>query len=162
LELELKDVYTTHKRTLDINGNKIRLTIHAGTEDGQTIKIKGHGAPGANGGPKGDLYITFKVNEDPVFKRIGKDIYKTEKIDLFTAILGGEVTVATFSGKVKLKVPPGTQSGTKVKLKQKGFPVYKKEGIFGDLFLTYEVKVPTNLSEEEKALFTKLSNMRKS
>ncbi|MEX0882049.1 MAG: J domain-containing protein [Cyclobacteriaceae bacterium] len=161
LELKLKAVYTTHKKTLDINGKKIRITIHAGIEDGQTIRIKGHGAPGANGGPNGDLYITFKVKDDPVYKRLGKNLYKTEKIDLFTAVLGGEVTVDTFNGKVKLKVPEGTQSGTKVKLKNKGFPVYRKEGEFGDLFLTYEVAVPTNLSEEEKTLFKQLSKMRK-
>lgn len=162
LELSLREVYQTHKRTLDINGNKIRLTIHAGIEDGQTIKIKGHGGPGVNGGPKGDLYITFKILPDPVFKREGNDLFKTEVIDLYTAVLGGEVTVNTFEGKVKLKVQPGTQNGTKVKLKKKGFPVYKKEGEFGNLYLTYEIAIPKNLSEKEISLFQTLSQLRKS
>jgi curved DNA-binding protein len=73
--------------------------------------------------------------------------------------LGGEVTVDTFDGKVKLKVPPGTQNGTKVKLKGKGFPVYKKEGEFGDLYITYNILIPTNLSEKQKELFTELAKL---
>ncbi|MFC4874226.1 DnaJ C-terminal domain-containing protein [Negadavirga shengliensis] len=161
LELSLRDVYRTHKRTLDINGNKIRLTVHAGIEDGQTIKIKGHGSPGVNGGPNGDLYITFKIHPDPVFRREGSNLFKTEPIDLYTAVLGGEIMVDTFDGKVKLKVQAGTQNGTKVKLKNKGFPVYKKEGEMGDLYLTYQVVIPKSLSEKEKSLFQQLSQMRK-
>lgn len=160
LELPLREVYKTHKRTLDINGKKIRLTIHAGVEDGQTIKIKGHGGEGVNGGPKGDLYITFKILPDPTYKREGKDLFKTEKLDLYTAVLGGEIIVETLNGKVKLNIPPGTQNGTKVKLKGKGFPRYKNEGLFGDLFLTYHIKIPKNLSEEEKKLFTQLANLK--
>ncbi|MBD3629076.1 J domain-containing protein [Cyclobacterium sp.] len=160
LELPLRDVFKSDKRTLDINGKKIRLTIHAGVEDGQTIKIKGHGGEGVNGGPRGDLYITFNILPDPIYKREGKDLFKTEKLGLYTAILGGETIVETLTGKVKLKIPPGTQNGTKVKLKGKGFPKYKDEGVFGDLFLTYQIDIPTNLSEEEKKLFTQLAKMK--
>lgn len=79
---------------------------------------------------------------------------------MYTALLGGEITVNTFDGKVKLKVAPETQNDTKVKLKGKGFPIYKKEGQFGDLFITYKVKVPTNLTEKEKELFSELSKLR--
>lgn len=162
LQLDLKDVFTTQKQTLTVNGRNIRLTIPAGVENGQTIKISGHGGPGVNGGPNGDLYITFAITNNTKFRREGKDLFSTENIDLYTAVLGGEATVETFDGKVKLKVAPGTQSGTKIKLKGKGFPVYKHEGQFGDLFITYQVSVPTGLSEKEKELFTQLSSLRKS
>jgi curved DNA-binding protein len=87
-------------------------------------------------------------------------LYTTTDVDLYTALLGGEVLIDTFDGKVKLKIAPETQSGTKVKLKGKGFPVYKKENEFGDLFVTYNVKLPTNLSDKEKQLIIELQNIR--
>jgi curved DNA-binding protein len=157
LHLSLTDAYTTHKQTLTLNGKKIRITIPAGVENGQVIKLKGHGGAGINGGPDGDLYITFVIEEHPVFKRLGNDLYTTVEIDLYTAVLGGEVTLDTLSGKVKLKVSPETQNGTKIRLKGKGFPVYKNEGEFGDLYITYSIKIPTNLTEKQKELFRELS-----
>ncbi len=159
LKLNLKDVYETHKQVLTVNGKNIRLTIPAGVENGQVIKIKGQGSEGINGGPKGDLLIQFTIANHTNFKRDGANLYSTESIDLYTALLGGEVTVQTFDGKVKLNVKPETQNGTKVKLKGKGFPIYKKEGQFGDLYITYEVKMPSNLSPKEKELFTELKNL---
>ena len=162
LHLELKDVYTTHKRTLTINGKNIRITIPAGVENGQQIKISGMGAEGSGGGPKGDLYITFTIENHTKFKLDKHNLYATVDLDLYTALLGGEITADTFDGKVKLTVKPGTKNGTKVKLKGKGFPVYKKEGEFGDLYLTYQIQIPTNLSEKEKELFTELAKLRTS
>ena len=160
LNLDLKDVYTTHKQGLTVKGKNIRLTIPAGVENGQKIKISGLGGEGINGGPKGDLYITFTIENRTKFKLDKHDLYTTENIDLYSAILGGEITVDTFDGKVKLKVMPGTQNGTKVKLKGKGFPIYKKEGQSGDLYITYHINIPTNLSEKEKELFEELSKLR--
>ena len=160
LQLDLIDVYQSHQRTLTVNGKNIRLTIPAGVEHEQTIKIAGHGNPGVNGGPNGDLYLTFSITDHPKFKREGSNLYANVELDLYTALLGGETTVDTLDGKVKLKVAPETQSGTKVKLKGKGFPVYKKENVFGDLYLSYQVKLPTKLSEQEKALFNELAKMR--
>jgi curved DNA-binding protein len=160
LHLDLKDVYTTQKRELNINGKKIRLTIPAGVENGQVIKINGQGAEGSNGGPKGDLYITFTIENNTKFKLDKQNLHSNVDLDLYTAILGGEITVDTFDGKVKLKVIPGTQNGTKVKLKGKGFPVYKKEGVFGDLYITYQIVIPTNLTEKEKELFEELAKLR--
>ncbi len=157
LRLNLTDVYTTHKQTLTVNDKKIRITIPAGIEDKQTIKIAGHGGPGANGGPNGDLYITFSIVNNTGFKREGADVHKTVEIPLTTAVLGGEITIATLDGKVKLKVKPNTQNGTRVKLSGKGFPKYKKEGQFGDLFITYSVKIPSNLTERQKELFKELA-----
>jgi curved DNA-binding protein len=145
---------------LTVNGKNLRITIPAGIENGQKIKLKGHGGPGISGGPNGDLYITFQIEDDPMFKRLGNDLYASSEIDLYTAVLGGETTVDTFNGKVKLKVSAGTQNGTKVRLKGKGFPVYKQEGHFGDLYITYQVKIPVNLTEKEKQLFTELSKLK--
>jgi curved DNA-binding protein len=160
LHLKLRDAYTTHQQMLTVNGKNLRITIPAGIENGQKIKLKGHGGAGISGGPNGDLYITFQIADDPMFKRLGNDLYTTSEIDLYTAVLGGETTVDTFNGKVKLKVSPGTQNGTKVRLKGKGFPVYKQEGHFGDLYITYQVKIPVDLSEKEKQLFTELSKLK--
>lgn len=160
LNLGLKDVYKTHKRTLTVNGKKIRLTIPAGVANGQSIKINGQGGEGVNGGPKGDLYIKFNIANHSHFKRDKDNLYSDVTIDLYTAVLGGEVVVNTFDGKVKLKVKPGTQNGTKAKLKGKGFPVYKKEGSFGDLFIAYQIKTPTNLTEKQKELFEDLAKLK--
>ena len=159
LQLNLTDAYTTHQQTFTVNGKNIRITIPAAVENGQKIKIKGHGGPGINGGPNGDLYITFEIINNTKFKRSGNDLYTTVDIDLYTAVLGGEITIDTFSGKIKLKVNQETQNGTKVRLRGKGFPVYKNEGQFGDLFITYHVKLPTNLTEKQKELFRQLSKM---
>jgi len=161
LNLELNDVYTTHKQTITVNGKNIRLTIPAGVENGQTIKISGHGSPGMNGGPNGDLYITFSIANHTKFKRDGNNLFTDAELDIYTAVLGGQIVVETFDGKVKLSVKPETQNGTKVKLKGKGFPVYKKEGEFGDLYITYQIKIPTQLTEKEKELFTQLLKLRK-
>lgn len=159
LKLNLIDIYKTHQQTLTVNGKNIRLTIPAGVEHGQTIKIAGYGGEGMNGGPKGDLYIMFSILNNTKFKRDGNNLNTTVDLDLYTAVLGGEITVDAFDGKVKLKVNAGTQSGTKIKLKGKGFPVYKQEGQFGDLYITYHVKIPTDLTEKQKELFRELSNI---
>ena len=160
LQLNLKDAYHTHQQVLTVYGKNIRISIPAGIENGQVIRLRGHGGQGINGGPNGDLYITFHINEDSHFRRSGNDLYTTVSLDLYTAILGGELTIDTFSGKVKLKVKPETQNGTKIRLKAKGFPVYKQESQYGDLYVTYDIKLPTNLSEKEKELFTELSKLR--
>ncbi|MBK5719577.1 J domain-containing protein [Dysgonomonas sp. Marseille-P4677] len=157
LHLSLRDASEMHKRTLTLDGKNLRITIPAGVSDGQVIKLAGQGAPGRNGGPNGDLYITFVIEEDSKFKRVGDDLYTTANLNLYTAVLGGKETVDTFTGKVKLNVEAGTQNGTKVRLRGKGFPVYKKEGQFGDLIITYVVEIPTNLNQEQKELFERLA-----
>jgi len=160
LQLDLREVYETHQRTLTVGGKNIRLTIPAGVKDGQTIKIKGYGSKGVNGGPNGDLYIKFSIVNSTKFKRSGDNLYMSIDLDLYKAMLGGEMTIDTFDGKVKLKIVPETQNGTKVKLKGKGFPIYKKDGQFGDLYVTYDLKTPTQLSDKEKELFEELAKLR--
>jgi len=160
LRLNLTDTLNSQKQTIDLGAKKIRIAIPVGVEDGQTIKIKGYGGEGASGGPKGDLFITFEIVNNTSFKRVGKNLYKTHEIDLYTALLGGKETIDTLTGKVKLTVQPETQTDTKVKLKGKGLPIYKKEESFGDLIITFKIKMPQNLSEKEKELFTQLSKLR--
>ncbi len=161
LRLELIDASQTHKQTFTVNGKNIRITIPAGIENGQTLKLKGHGGEGVNGGPAGDLYITFVVKDHPIFRRSGNDLYVTKDIDLYTAILGGEVMLETLTDKVKVKVPEFTQIGSKLRLKKKGFPLYKNEGEFGDLIIAFNVKLPNKLTEKEKELFNELAKLSK-
>jgi len=156
LQLNLTDVYKTHQQVLTVNNKSIRITIPAGVENGQRIKIKGHGAPGINGGPNGDLYINFQIINTTKFRRDGNDLHTTVDVDLYTAVLGGEIIIDTLDGKVKVKVNPETQNGSKIKLKGKGFPLYKKEAEFGDLVITFHIKTPTNLTDEQKKLFEQL------
>ena len=160
LQLSLQEAYTAQQQTFTVNGKKIRVSIPAGVEDGQKIRLKGQGAEGANGGPSGDLYLQFEIPPDAQYKRQGIDLYKSQDVDLYTAILGGDLLVDTFAGKIKVKINPETQNGVKVRLKGKGFPAFKKEGQFGDLYITFNIKLPINLSDKEKALFTELASLK--
>jgi curved DNA-binding protein len=160
LNLNLNDVYNKHQQVLTVNGKKMRLTIPAGVENDQVIKIKGKGGAGINGGPQGDLYIKFIINNHTLFKREGNNLYQNVALDLYTSILGGEITIHTFNGKVKLKIKPEMKNESKVKLKGKGFPIYKKEGEFGDLIITYVIKMPSDLGEREIELFKELQKIK--
>lgn len=156
MHLSLRDAAVTHKHTFSVNGEKIRITVPAGVADGQIIKLKGHGEKGADGAVNGDLYITFVIDPDSEFRREGSDLYTDVNIDLYTAVLGGEVNVHTLDGAVRLKVNAGTQNGFKARLRGKGFPLYKKDGLYGDLIVTYHVKIPVSLTENQKKLFRQL------
>lgn len=160
ITINLSEAYKTHKQVFTINGRNVRITVPAGIENGQEIKLSGYGSPGVNGGPAGDLYLTFDIRNDTAFERRGSDLYGNVPLDLYKAVLGGEEMLGTLSGKVKLKVAPETQNGTKVRVKGRGFPVYKKEGVFGDLYITYQVQLPTGLTAKEKELFEQLSKER--
>lgn len=156
LQLSLREAAVTHKQTFGINGETLRITIPAGVADGQLIKLKGHGGKGTNGAPDGDLYIRFRVADDATFRRDGDDLHTDVSIDLYTAVLGGNIQVNTLDGQVRLTVRPGTQPETKVRLKGKGFPIYRQEGCFGDLIVTYHVSIPSTLTEGQKELFRRL------
>src|SRR5258705_2103743 len=159
LQLNLTDVYKNQQQVLTVNDKNIRITIPAGVENGQKIKIKGYGGPGINGGPNGDLYITFHIINNTKFRRDGNDLHTSVEIDLYTAVLGGEIVIDTLDGKVKLKVQPGTQNGNKIRLKGKGFAVYKKDGAYGDLVVLFQIKIPTGLTDKQKELFEELSKL---
>ena len=157
LHLSLRDAFATHKQNLNLDGKTIGITVKAGVENGQKIKLTGYGAPGVNGGPNGDLFITFVIADDSRYKRKGNDLYVDEEIDLYTAVLGGEKIIETLDGKAKLNVAPGTQNNAKVRLRGKGFPVYNEAGKFGDLYVQWQVKIPTSLTDEQKELFQQLA-----
>lgn len=156
LHLNLMDVYKTHKRTLTVDGKNIRITIPTGVTNGQTIKIKNYGGKSPTNGPKGDLLLTFVITNDTDFHREKADLFITQEIPLLTAVLGGEQLIKTLDRTVKLNVKPGTQNGTKVKLKGKGFPKYKQDDVYGDLFVTYKVAVPVTLSRKQEELYQEL------
>ncbi len=160
LQLNLIDILESGKQTLDLGHKKIRLTIPAGVENGQVIKIKGQGQQ-VKDGVNGDLFIEFNIINNTAYKRKGNDLYLDLDLDLYKAILGGEIIFRNIDGKkIKLKVRPETQTGTKVKLKGKGMPFYKKDGQFGDLYIQYKIKIPTHLSAKEKGLFNELAKLR--
>ena len=161
VSITLEEAFIDHKRTLNVNGKKLRITIPAGIKDGQTIKLAGQGGPGTNGGTKGDLYITFHFDPHPQFTRKGNDLYLDMDIDLYTSLLGGNLKVPTLSGPVQVAIKPETPNGNKVRLKGKGYPVYKQKEQFGDLYVTLKVTTPTNLTEKEKDLFKQLQALRK-
>ena len=158
LHLTLRQAAEEQKQILNINGKNIRITIPAGVADGQVIKLRGYGEPGKGDAPDGDLYITFRIKEDPTFKRIGNDLYTTTTIDLYTAVLGGEIILDTLNGKVKVKIKAGTQNNSKIRLKEKGFPIYKQSGKYGDLILSIQISIPTLLTERQKELFKQIKN----
>jgi len=156
VHLTLREAAETHQQTIEVNDKKLRITVPAGIAHEQQIKLKGHGGAGANGAPAGDLYITFIIQPDPVFKRNGNDLYRDVDVDLYTAVLGGELRIDSLNSQIKMKVKPGVQPDSKARLKGKGFPVYKKDGQFGDLIVTYRVQIPTNLTEKQKQLFQEI------
>ena len=159
LPITLVEAYQGSKRTFELNGKKLRITIKPGSYDGQKLKIKGKGQPGVNGGQQGDLYIYLKIQPDPRFERKGNDLVTTKAIDLYTAILGGKIEVPTMSGIVKMTVPKGTDNGKTLRLKGKGMPIYNTKS-FGDLLVRIVVELPKNLTKEEEELFVKLRDIR--
>lgn len=158
MQVNLTDVFETHKQTIQINNKPVRITIPAGIEDGQTLTLKGFGNAGANGGPAGDLYVTFHVLNNTNYRRQGADLYLNQTIDLETALLGGDVVVDTLHGKIKLKVKPVVQNDDKIRVAGKGFPHFKKNG-FGDLYVIFKIMLPTSLSEKQKDLLKEFSKL---
>ena len=136
----------------DENGKvqALEVNIPAGIETGQSIRLKGKGSPGYNGGAAGDLFLKVTVSEKSGFKREGQDISNTVSIPFITAVLGGDVTVPTIYGNVRCSIKPGTQSGSKLRLRGKGIVSMKNSSVHGDQYTTIEVQVPKNLTPKAK------------
>ena len=154
LQLTLHEAATTHRQQFGVNGETVSITVPAGIADGQKIRIKGKGKTGVNG-ERGDLYITFGITPDSRFTREGDDLHTTATIDAFTLLLGGEVIVPTLNGNIKATIKPGTQPGSKLRLRGKGFPVYKQPDRYGDLIVTIAVTIP-QLSERQREEIAKI------
>ena len=134
---------------------KIKVGIPAGIDNGQSVRIRGKGEPGINGGPRGDLLVDVDVSRHPIFQRRDYDIFSTVPISYATAALGGDVRISTVDGDVIYTVKPGTQTDTKVRLREKGVPTLRNKNIRGDHYVTLVVQVPTNLTSEQKELLRK-------
>ncbi len=159
LTISLTEAYQGAERLIDVNNQKLRIKLKPGMESQQVIKLKDKGAPGHNGAPNGDLYITIHVADDEYFDRRGNDLYTDIAIDLYTAVLGGKATVATPKGNIKIDIPEATDHGKVLRLKGLGMPVYNQADAFGDLYVTIQVRMPKNLSEQEKNLFRQLASL---
>lgn len=155
IDITIEEAFHGTSRIIQLENEKIRITIKPGTSDGQNLRIKGKGQRASNG-RSGDLYVKIKVLNHPRFERKGNDLYVTEKIDLFTAVLGGEIIVETIDGKVKLPIPAGTQNGKTFRLKNKGMPVYNSKNQFGDLYVKIDVILPERLNDKQKKHFEEL------
>ena len=158
LQLTLHEAATTHKRILEVEGEKIAITIPAGIADGQKIRVKGHGGKSVDGTRRGDLYITFTVEPDSRFTRLGDDLQTTVTCDLYTLLLGGEAMVPTLDGSVRAKIKAGTQPDSKLRLRGKGMPHYRREGK-GDLIVEIKVKLP-ELNEKQMEMIKELKAER--
>ncbi|WP_375418380.1 DnaJ C-terminal domain-containing protein [uncultured Hymenobacter sp.] len=159
LELTLEEAYHGGPRTITVNGRNLRLTIAPGVADGQTIRLRDQGGPGRHGGPNGALLITFRLAPDPRYARTGDDLTQDVPVPLYRALLGGEQTVDTLGGPVKIKIKPETANGTRLRLRGKGFPAYKQAG-HGDLYLRLSIELPQHLTDQEKDLLRQLAVLR--
>ncbi|MEM7346899.1 MAG: J domain-containing protein, partial [Chloroflexota bacterium] len=160
VEISLAEAFKGTTRILRIGGRRIEVKIPKGSKTGTKVRVRGEGAQGRGGGPKGDLYLEIKITPDPDFERVEDDLYIELPVDLYTAVLGGEAIVPTFRGKVKLKIPPETQSGRTFRLKSQGMPNLKQPDERGDLYAKVVVRLPEDLSPEEIELFEELADIR--
>lgn len=159
--VSLEDIIDDTVKNLRVNGETMKIKIPAGIEEGKRLKLRGKGHAARPGGVKGDLYLRVKIEIPEGFERRGKDIYQTVPLDLYTAVLGGELTVQTLKGRVKLNLPPETPNGKVFRLSGRGLPDFRNPNIRGDYFIKVDIKMPENLSEEEKELFKKLAELNK-
>lgn len=158
LEISLTEAYHSTTRLLNKDGRRLEVKIPAGAKTGTKVRMRGEGHP-SYGGQSGDLYLKVKVNPDSRFERKEDNLHVTVPVDLYTAVLGGEVRVPTLTGDVNLKIPAGAQNGQKFRLRGKGMPKLRHKDEFGDLYAQLEVKLPTNISSEQRELFEKLREL---
>lgn len=156
MEITLEEAYQGTSRTIQVDTEKLRITTKPGSYNNQQLRIKNKGAIGSHENNRGDLFVRIKVKNHPEFIRKGDDLFSTQTVDLYTAVLGGEVFVRTILGQVKIKIPEGTQNGKSIRLKGKGMPVYDKKDIFGDFYLEIKVQIPDKLTDKQRELFEQL------
>ncbi len=139
------------------NKKTIEVSVPAGIDNGQSIRIRGKGEPGTNGGPRGDLLVGVTVDRHPIFKRQEYDIYSTVSISFVDAALGGDIVIKTVDGEVTETIKPGTQTDTRIRLKGKGIPTLRNKNVRGDHYVTLVVQVPTKLNNEQKDLLRRFN-----
>lgn len=163
LYIPLIEAYNGITKEISVGGKRVRVKISPGTKEGKKLRLKGLGNEGMNGGEKGDLYLTLKIEKDPYFELDGNNLYYDIFVDLYTAVLGGKMKVITLGGKtVNITIPAGTDSGKILRLKGLGFPISENSKTYGDLLVRIKVELPKNLTKEETDLFKKLASLRSS
>lgn len=158
ISVSLEDAFRGAAKVFEVNGEKIRIQLKPGAYDGLEIKLAGKGNPAGKNGKPGDLYLVIQVTPDPLYERVRNDIRQSLQVDLFTAVLGGDVQLSTLAGTLKLKIPAGTQNGKTLRIKGKGMPIYNQTGA-GDLLLQIQVTIPENLTVEQQEQFRKMQKM---
>jgi curved DNA-binding protein len=161
LEITLDEGYRGTTRIVQKEGRRLEIRIPAGVKTGSKIRYAGEGYPGAAGGAAGDLYLRVQIAPHPTFEREGDDLRCELPVNLYTAMLGGEVHVPTLKGQLALKIPPETQSGKTFRLAGQGMPRLNEPNVYGDLYAKVRVMLPDHLTAEERALFTRLAELRK-
>lgn len=157
--ITLEQAFHGTMRRLSRGGDQMTVKIPPGARTGTRVRLKGMGGSGY-GGPAGDLYLSINVADHPLFTRKGDDLYMDLGVDLYTMLLGGEVSVPLLAGNVTLKIAPETRTGQKIRLKGRGMPAQGQANIFGDMYVIVQAELPTNLSKEERKLFEKLASLR--
>ena len=156
MRITLNEAYTGATRLITKGDRSVRVNIPQGATDGTKVRLSGEGEPGVNGGKPGDLYLIIAVDPHPQFTREGDDLITDIRVDMFTAMLGGEVEVPTLGRPVRLKIPAGTQSGRKFRLPGKGMPKLRKTDEYGDLYARVLITVPENLTDAQRSLVESL------
>ena len=159
MQVSLEDAYTGATRQVEVNGSRLNIKLKAGLYEGQLIRLKGKGSPGRKGGENGDMLISIQLAPHPQYELKGQDIYTDLALPLYTAVLGGKLTVPTPGASLSMNIPAGTDSGKVFRLKGKGMPAYDNSGAAGDLYIKAIIHIPANLSEKEKELFQQLSQL---
>jgi curved DNA-binding protein len=161
IPITLEEAFHGTVRQFEVLGEKLQIRLKPGSYSGQQLRIKGKGGKGRGSQNRGDIYATVSILPHPLFTRKGNDLYCELPLDLYTAILGGEITVPALKGKVKIKITKNTENGKVLRLKNLGMPVYDQPGKSGDLYAKMIIELPQNLSKEEVTLFEKLAEKRK-
>jgi curved DNA-binding protein len=161
VEITLEEAYHGTTRVLESGGRRIRATIPSGAANGTRIRLSGLGAPGVATARTGNLYLVISVADHNVFRRDGDDLHVEVPVDLYTAVLGGDVDVPTIDGQVRLRVPAGTQSGQVFRLRGRGMPKLRSTTQRGDLYAKAMIQIPTKLSQQERGLFNQLLELQK-
>ena len=159
ISITLQEAYDGCKRKIQIGLKPVEITIPKGVREGQKLRIKGYGQKGITDDKNGDLIITIEILSNDKFVRNENGLYVIDEVNLYTAILGGQVTIDVFDKKIRYNIPPGTQNATILRLKEKGFPIFGKEDKYDDLYIKVIVKLPTNLSDKEISLFKELEKI---
>jgi curved DNA-binding protein len=155
MAISLHEALQGTTRRIEVNGRRLEVRIPRGARSGTKVRVAD--AITGPGGQKGDLYLVVRVEDNPGFERKGNDLYTDVEVDLYKAVLGGEIPVTTLTGTVLLNLPAGTQPGQTIRLAGQGMPTIKNPDMRGDLFVRVKVKIPRNLSPEQRDLFKKLA-----